>query len=241
MARKPEEALRADAPSAIRRGGPGGGPAPGDQWGDRSGSPPARRAGPAGLAPRVVCRVTNSRKRCSAPGAAGLGDPTDYPDLISDHTVVFAASKLVPQVAEQVGDAVVLEVTVGGRPVTNGTLVPAEDLMTEPRLSGSRPSDIYCLVMVDPDFPSPSVPKYKDTLLWMLTNIKGDALDDADCPVEYMCNEPGSGTHRYALLCYRQPGFQQIEPPAKRTKEWANSHGWGDPVGGLFFKAQHGK
>ena len=35
--------------------------------------------------------------------------------------------------------------------------------------------------------------------------------------VEYMATEPGAGTHRYALLCYRQPGLQQLEPPAKRA------------------------
>lgn len=172
---------------------------------------------------------------------------SDYPDLISDSTVVFAASKLVPEVAEQVGDRVSLEVTMGDKSVTNGTLVSGDDLMKEPRVKIARhkPSEVYSLVMVDPDFPSPNNPKYKNTLLWMLTNIKGDALDDADCPVEYMVDEPGQGTHRYALLCYKQPGFQSIEPPpAKRvnfqTKEWAKGHQWGDPVGGVFIKATHG-
>lgn len=36
--------------------------------------------------------------------------------------------------------------------------------------------------------PSPPPPRtLRDTLLWMLTNIKGDALDDADCPVRWFC------------------------------------------------------
>jgi len=42
--------------------------------------------------------------------------------------------------------------------------------------------------------------------------------------VEYMLDEPGQGTHRYALLCYRQPSYQTLQPPAKRidfqTREW---------------------
>lgn len=32
-----------------------------------------------------------------------------------------------------------------------------------------------------------------------------------------MIDEPGSGTHRYALLAYKQPRYQTIEPPAKRA------------------------
>jgi hypothetical protein len=32
-----------------------------------------------------------------------------------------------------------------------------------------------------------------------------------------MSPEPGKGTHRYALLMFEQPNFQQIEPPTKRA------------------------
>lgn len=32
-----------------------------------------------------------------------------------------------------------------------------------------------------------------------------------------MPEEPGQGTHRYAFLVYQQPGYQSIEPPAKRA------------------------
>ncbi|KAI8476898.1 MAG: phosphatidylethanolamine-binding protein [Monoraphidium minutum] len=167
---------------------------------------------------------------------------SSYPDLIPDSAVVFAASKLVPEV----GDTVALDVSLaGGKAITNGTLVSGRELLEEPRVkfSRSRPEDIYSLVMVDPDFPTPSAPKLKDVLLWMVTNIKGGALEGADFPVEYMPEEPGQGVHRLAFLVYRQPGYQNIEPPAKRasfqTKQWAKSHQWGDPVGGIFCKASH--
>jgi hypothetical protein len=62
--------------------------------------------------------------------------------------------------------------------------------------------------------------------------------------VGYMANEAGKGTHRYALLVYQQPGWQKVEPPAARAgfqpKEWAKAKGWGDPVGGTYFRAAHG-
>lgn len=35
--------------------------------------------------------------------------------------------------------------------------------------------------------------------------------------MEYMGPEPGKGTHRYALLMFEQPSFQQITPPTKRA------------------------
>lgn len=38
-----------------------------------------------------------------------------------------------------------------------------------------------------------------------------------DFVVEYMGPEPGKGEHRYTLLMFEQPGFQKIEPPAKRA------------------------
>lgn len=42
-------------------------------------------------------------------------------------------------------------------------------------------------------------------------------MSQGDFVVEYMGPEPGKGTHRYALLMFEQPGFQKIEPPAKRA------------------------
>lgn len=42
-------------------------------------------------------------------------------------------------------------------------------------------------------------------------------LLQGDFVVEYMGLEPGKGTHRYAVLMFEQPGFQKIEPPAKRA------------------------
>jgi len=44
-----------------------------------------------------------------------------------------------------------------------------------------------------------------------VTALQGDFV------VEYMGPEPGKGTHRYALLMFEQPGFQQIKAPSKRA------------------------
>ena len=38
-----------------------------------------------------------------------------------------------------------------------------------------------------------------------------------DFVAEYMGPEPGRGTHRYAILLFEQPGFQEIVPPTKRA------------------------
>lgn len=43
------------------------------------------------------------------------------------------------------------------------------------------------------------------------------AACQGDFVVEYMGPESGKGTHRYALLMFEQPGFQQITTPKKRA------------------------
>lgn len=86
---------------------------------------------------------------------------------------------------------------------------------------------------------------FRDTLYWMVNNIKGTDFEHGDFTVEYMPPEPAQGLHRYVFLLFKQPNYQTISPPAKRinfqTKQFAKEHGWGDPVAGVYFKCQHGQ
>lgn len=181
---------------------------------------------------------------------SGVHKPAEvsaYPDMISDTTTVFGMAKIVPGVIDHVTDEVNMSVFFGDKQVTNAQQVTLDDLATEPRISlaGHARTDVFTVIMVDPDMPSPHNPKYKDTLCWMVNNVKGSDFEHGDFTVEYMAPEPGQGKHRYVILLFKQPGsaFRKFEPPSVRvnfqTKQWAKEHGLGDPVAALFVTAQH--
>eukprot|EP00775_Hariotina_reticulata_P005857 gene5857-6098_t len=186
--------------------------------------------------------VKNEGFRADAPSAM-----SDYPDLIGDTAVILAKEKIVPDVVDNCTDAAAFKVMYGGNMVMPGDTLSIDDVAQEPRIeiTQCKPTGVYSLLMLDPDMPSPHKPEYKDVLIWMVNNIKKSDFETGDFTVEYSGPEPGKGQHRYAVLLFEQPGFQEIEPPAKRayfqTKQWAKDHSWGDPVAGVYFKVKHGE
>jgi phosphatidylethanolamine-binding protein (PEBP) family uncharacterized protein len=171
---------------------------------------------------------------------------SDYPDLISDSDVVMGHAKVIPDVINKVTDKATITLRFEDLEIENGTQVPLEALGKEPQVEIKGASDkVYSLLLVDPDMPSPTNPKYKDTLYWMVNNIKGSSFDEADFTVEFMPPEPGSGgTHRYVALLFHQPrGFHTFKAPDKRvgfqTRQWAKDHGMGDPDAAVYFKCKH--
>lgn len=171
---------------------------------------------------------------------------SDYPDLIGDSAVILAKERIVPNVIENISDKAAFKVSFGDSGmVTPGQLLSINDIAAEPKveITDCKSDAVYAFIMVDPDMPSPNKPEYKDVVVWMVTNIKKNDFDSGDFVVEYMGPEPGKGTHRYALLMFEQPGFQQITPPTKRayfqTKHWTKEHNW-EAVAGVYFKVKHG-
>jgi protein FLOWERING LOCUS T len=171
---------------------------------------------------------------------------SDYPDLISDTTVVLAKDRVVPDVVDQITDKAAFKICYNDRMVMPGDVLSINDIAAEPKVQITQCSHagVYSLLLLDPDMPSPHKPDYKDVLIWMVNNIQAGDFESGDFTVEYSSPEPGKGQHRYVVLLFQQPSFQKIEPPAKRayfqTKQWAKDHQWGDPVAGVYFKVKHG-
>lgn len=170
---------------------------------------------------------------------------SDYPDDISDTTVTLSAEKIVPDVVDAVTDEVCMTIYYGDTAISNGLELGPESVANEPRveISGAKGSDIFSLLLVDPDMPSPVNPKYKDTLYWMVNNISmKENFDQATFTVEYMSPDPtGHGKHRFVFLLYKhRDSYIQEEPPSKRvsfqTRAWAKEHHLGDPVAAVYFK-----
>lgn len=184
-----------------------------------------------------------------SPAKSPVG-PLEYNELgvanISDTFTAFSTAKIIPEVVDHISDQATLKITMDGHEVHNGQEVSLDALAAEPqvRITGCSSSDVFTLVMVDPDMPSPSKPKYKDTLYWMVSNIKGGNVEGGDFTVEFMPAEPAQGKHRYVFLLFKNPNgiFTQFNPPNVRvsfqTKQWAKEHGL-EPVAGLFVTAEH--
>lgn len=71
----------------------------------------------------------------------------------------------------------------------------------------------YTLVMYDPDAPSPSF------LHWLLVNIPGGLVTDADVVASYYPPSPPSGTHRYIFKVYEQGSQQTLQLPKIQTPQ----------------------
>lgn len=65
----------------------------------------------------------------------------------------------------------------------------------------------YTLVMVDPDAPSRSDPKFREIRHWLVMNIPDNVVENGDTVIEYIGAGPpkGTGLHRYVFLIFKQP------------------------------------
>ncbi|MCL7029066.1 hypothetical protein MKW94_003194 [Papaver nudicaule] len=100
----------------------------------------------------------------------------------------------------------------------------------------------YTLIMVDPDAPSPSDPRLREYLHWMVTDIPGTTGADygkEDLP--YESPRPTMGIHRFVYVLLRQLGRQTVYAPRWRqnfsTRDFAENHNL-LPVAAVYFNCQ---
>ena len=111
----------------------------------------------------------------------------------------------------------------------------------------------FCLCS-DPDAPSRANPKFGEWHHWLVTNIPGSDLSQADTMSEYVGAgpPPDTGLHRYVFLLFKQPsGKQSFEGLSKLTnrsmdgrpkwkvREFSDKYGLGQAVAGNFFHAEY--
>lgn len=164
---------------------------------------------------------------------------SDYPDLIPDSTVAFAACKAVPEILKEVGDSAKLELLYGkATKLENGMNLSPDAIADEPEVEIS-PEGTYTLMLVDADAPSPHAPKFRSWLLWLVTNIPSNDIKRGETVVEYMAPEPERGKHRLLYLLFKQNGRLKVHPPARRqnfqVEQWAKDHDLDPkPSNGIF-------
>ena len=99
-----------------------------------------------------------------------------------------------------------INVLYNGRQLTYDDNITIEESQIAPVVNYNK--DInkwYTLMMVDPDAPSPSNPKYRYWLHWLVVNQSTDS--DGNIINEYNGPNPPEGSHRYYICILNQPSY----------------------------------
>ncbi|WCJ42053.1 hypothetical protein M5689_022881 [Euphorbia peplus] len=139
-----------------------------------------------------------------------------------------------------------MSVCFGAKHVTNGGDIKPSLTLDPPKIIFSgHPDDLYTLLMVDPDAPSPSEPTMREWVHWLVTDIPGGAdLSKGKEIIPYASPCPLVGIHRFILVLFKQHkgpmGLVDV-PQSRRnfnTRLFAAHLELGSPVAVVFFNSQ---
>lgn len=112
-------------------------------------------------------------------------------------------------------------VRIGNHTVTDGETISVACTQQQPHFDISDGSDIYTLIMVDPDVPSADSPDHGHWLHWLVMNIQpANHTDNIMVPFQPPSPPKKSGLHRYYFYLFRQTGF--IKPAS--VTDYLRSH-----------------
>ena len=93
-----------------------------------------------------------------------------------------------------------LQVSIADIIITDDMYIPFEKTQINPLIKFDRyPEELYTIIVVDPDAPSPENPIYKYWLHLLIVNN-----NDKIAKYEKPAPPPGSGDHRYYFYLYKQ-------------------------------------
>ena len=119
-----------------------------------------------------------------------------------------------------------LEVYMNGLKVKNSQSMAWDKTQPKPKVI-IPPDGMHSILMVDPDAPSRSNPKYKYWLHWMVVNNHDEVVQ-----FEPPTPPAGSGFHRYFIILFKQNGLMDkrlLKPTPERKNfncgEFVAKHG----------------
>ncbi|MCL7034343.1 hypothetical protein MKW94_019202 [Papaver nudicaule] len=133
----------------------------------------------------------------------------------------LAVGKVIGDVVDMFTPSVELSVYYGSMKITNGCKLKPSVVSEKPTVLIKNPhlgnhfydqhrsvsSNLYTLVMSDPDAPTPSEPSMKEWLHWVVVDIpEGFDSTRGREVVPYMEPRPPIGIHRYVFTLFRQKG-----------------------------------
>ncbi|KAG9450084.1 hypothetical protein H6P81_010049 [Aristolochia fimbriata] len=157
----------------------------------------------------------------------------------------LVVGKVIGDVIDMFVPSVSMSVYYSSKRISNGCVMKSSSTAQPPtvQISG-KPSDLYTLVMVDPDAPSPSEPSLREWVHWIVVDIPGGSDPSRGKEIlRYMGAQPPVGIHRYVFVLFQQ-GTQSgigVEEPSGRgnfkTRDFAQLYGLGLPVATVYFNA----
>ncbi|KAM3368242.1 hypothetical protein ACQJBY_016655 [Aegilops geniculata] len=157
----------------------------------------------------------------------------------------LAIGHVVGDILDPFVKAASLKVMYNGKELTNGSELKPSQVATELRIdiAGRDMRNLYTLVMVDPDSPSPSNPTKREYLHWLVTDIpESTNASYGNEVVSYESPKPTAGIHRFAFVLFRQSVRQTIYAPGWRpnfnTRDFSALYALGPPVAAVFFNCQ---
>lgn len=170
-------------------------------------------------------------------GACDFSSVQVNPDVISHNPREMCSVKYGQHTVTQLGQRLLVKHT-----------------QQQPQLNWSNvEGKLYTVLMLDPDAPSRSDPRFRNYLHWCLVNVPNPRqLDKGFTACEYMGPAPpaGSGPHRYAFLVWQQEGaIERPQQCADRksfdVRNWLHTHREniheGNLVAGNMFLAENEK
>ncbi|XP_061368819.1 protein MOTHER of FT and TFL1 homolog 1-like [Gastrolobium bilobum] len=161
---------------------------------------------------------------------------------------VLTVGKIIGDVVDPFAPAAEITILYGSKQVANGCDIKPSLAAERPHvriLGASNSGNLYTLVMVDPDAPSPSEPTYREWLHWIVVDIpEGSDASQGREVVMYMGPCPLAGIHRYVFVAFKQTDgpLVGVGPPQGRanfkSREFASRHHLGLPVAAVYFHSQ---
>ncbi|KAL4867241.1 hypothetical protein BDV12DRAFT_171754 [Aspergillus spectabilis] len=137
-----------------------------------------------------------------------------------------------------------LNISFGEKAVELGNLFRVSEVKSAPSISFEKEADtpdsqIYTLLLVDPDAPTPDDPKFAYWRHWVVSGLKAsETITDAPALTEYLGPGPkdDSRPHRYLLLLFREPeglslskedvgGEEFVQRRSFKAADWVREHG----------------
>ncbi|KAJ3694355.1 hypothetical protein LUZ60_009835 [Juncus effusus] len=141
-----------------------------------------------------------------------------------------------------------IDVNFGTKHVNNGVHIKPSMAVDPPSLDiHCSPSQLFTMVMTDPDAPSPSEPTMREWLHWLVVNIPGGSdPSQGDEVVVYMAPKPPLGIHRYVFILFEQKSWIErgaIELNSETranfsTRNFAEKYELGLPAAAIYFNSQ---
>ncbi|KAG6584038.1 protein MOTHER of FT and TFL1-like [Cucurbita moschata] len=160
----------------------------------------------------------------------------------------LVVGRVIGDVLDMFTPAADLSVTYASKQVANGCEIKPSAAADAPTVVIQGPisnNDLYALVMVDPDAPSPSEPTFREWLHWIVVDIpEGSDANKGKEVVQYMGPQPPTGIHRYVLAVFKQNRAigGSLRPPNTRsnfsTRQFASQNALGLPVAAVYFNSQ---